>query len=555
EHLQFTVEAKIDGAACSLIYNNGRLELGKTRGDGVQGDDITANIKTIKSIPLILADESEIEVRGEVYMPYETLCRINEALEAEGEKTLANPRNAAAGALKLQDPRQCAAKGLLFIAYFAEGADYSQKHSINISKLRENGFTVNPFFRICSTLTEIESAIDELDAKRDTFPFDIDGAVIKIDDIQLQKTLGATSKSPRWVMAFKYPPEKKETKLLRIVNQVGRTGVITPVAEVEPVQLSGTTVSRATLHNYDEIQRLDIHENDTVIIEKSGEIIPKILGVNTAKRVLFSAQIVPPVKCPECDTKLFKDIEEVALRCTNPLCPAQLKRAVEHFVSRKAMNIDSLGPAVIELLFDKKIISDYTDLYSLIKSDISNLERMGEKSADNIINAIDASRTAPLSRLLFGLGIPHLGTTAAKALAKSINSLSDFLVLTPEKLSTMNCGLGQVQQENIIKWLSIDANRTKISRLIAAGVTPVSEVVETVQGFFTGKTVVITGTLKSMSRDEAAAKIETMGGKVVGSVSKKTDYLLAGEAAGSKLEKAKALNIPIVGEEVFVLER
>ncbi|MFH0920292.1 MAG: NAD-dependent DNA ligase LigA [Fibrobacterota bacterium] len=551
--VDYTVEAKIDGAACSLMYEGGRLTLGKTRGDGMTGDDVTQNIRTIRVIPLSVPRKEPFEVRGEVYMTWDTLRKLNAEAESEGEKTLANPRNAAAGALKLQDPRECAEKSLRFFAYYAEGKGFEERHTANLNALKELGFAVNPFVRRGTGIDAVLDAIRELEALRADFPFDIDGAVIKVDRIDWQKRLGNTAKSPRWVMAFKYPPEKKETRILAIVNQVGRTGVITPVAEVEPVHLSGTTVSRATLHNFEEIARLDARVGDTVLIEKSGEIIPKILSVVTVKRTNGSPAFLPPAECPECSGPLVKDEEKVALRCDNPRCPGKLVRGMIHFVSRKAMNVDSLGPAIVEQLFEKGLVRNVADLYALKKEDIAALEKMGGKSAQNIVDALEKSKANPLSRLLFGLGIPHVGEKAAKTLARRLTSIDDLIgkIVIPSEI-----GLSDTEKEvpaSLAAWFSDSHNLTLIDRLKKAGLNMKGDRTETKAGFFTGKSVVITGTLKNFDRTRATEIIETMGGKVTGAVTKKTDYLLCGENAGSKLEKAKELGVKIVGEETLDL--
>lgn len=548
DRIEYTVEPKIDGVACSLIYDKGRLVLGKTRGDGVTGDDITANIRTIRAIPLVIAEESPFEVRGEAYMTWETLKQINEKLRADEEKEMKNPRNAAAGTLKLQDPSKAAEKGLNFFAYYADGKRFAGSHFENLERLKELRFPVNAHSRLCKGIDEVQEAVRDMERLRYTLSYDIDGMVIKVNRLDWQGRLGATAKSPRWVVAYKYPPQQRETKLLRVVNQVGRTGAITPVAEVEPVTLSGSTVSRATLHNYDEVKRLDVRVGDTVLIEKSGEIIPKIIQVITAKRPVKSASLPVPANCPECNALLFRDEEEVALKCLNPSCPAKVRRAIEHFVARKAMNIDKLGPAIVEKLLQAGLIVDAADIYSLKSPAIAALERMGDKSAENIIRAIDESRSASLHRLIFGLGIPHVGETAAKTLAAHFPSLDALAEADGAALQEIT-EIGPVMAESIMAHFKDPGVKALLKKLKAAGVDPRAEKRETRKGFFTGKTVVITGTLKNHSREEAAAAVEAMGGKVSGSVSKKTDYLLCGEDPGSKLAKAKELGVEVVGEE------
>ena len=556
DRIVYAVEAKIDGVACSLMYQNGELLLGKTRGDGVIGDDVTINLRTIRSIPLIVDHNEPFEVRGEVYMTPETLQKLNEEAADEGEPEMKNPRNAAAGALKLLNPKEAAEKELKFLAYFALGKGFDKTHSGNLDILKELGFAVNPMVKLCNGIEEVIAYLPELNRKRDTLPFNIDGAVIKVDSIPFQRRLGATSKNPRWAIAFKYPPEQKETRIISITNQIGRTGAITPVADLEPVNLSGTTVSRATLHNYDEIRRLDVREGDMVIIEKSGEIIPKILKVVIDNRGKGSPPFPTPSFCPVCQSTLEKEKdaenhEMVALKCANPKCPGRILRGLEHFVSRKAMNIETLGPALLKKLFDSKLVRSPGDLYLLRKENIAALDKMGDKSAQNVIGSIEQSKSNPLYRLIFGLGIPNVGEKAAKKIAKNINELSDL-----EKFSDpQDIGLSTTEIEipkNIILYFSDPDNLELIRELEKAGLNVKGDKGSIKKGFFTGKTVVITGTLKSFDRNKATELIENMGGKVTNSVTKKTDYLLSGENPGSKHRKAVELGIPIVGEEKLV---
>jgi DNA ligase (NAD+) len=548
--VQYVVEPKIDGVAISLVYEKGRLRKGKTRGDGVVGDEVTQNIKTIRSIPLLVEEKSSFEVRGEVYMTYETLAKLNERAREKGEKEMKNPRNAAAGALKLQDPRLVAEKGLRFFAYYAEGARFNEAHFRNLSLLRNLRFPVSQNIQTCEGIDAVLKALTELEKIRYSLPYDIDGAVIKVNRIALQNRLGSTAKSPRWVIAFKYPPEQKETEILEIVNQVGRTGIITPVANVAPVLLSGSTISRATLHNYDEIKRLDVRVGDTVRIEKSGEIIPKILAVNLQKRKKGSKASSLPDACPVCNGKVVRDVREVALRCVNPACPAQVQRRIEHFVSRKAMDIDTLGPAVIEQLLEKQLIADYSDLYYLKREAIAALERMGDKSAANVIKGLEASKKNALNRLIFALGITHVGETAAKTLAKRYASIDALANAKKEALEEIS-EIGPVMAESIAGYFKDLQNLQRIERLKKAGVNPKGEKTARKKGFFSGKTVVLTGTLEHYDRNTAKEIIEDMGGRVIGPVSKKTDYVLAGANPGSKHDKAVKLGIKIVGEETL----
>ena len=553
EEIHYTVEAKIDGVACSLLYRGGALSLGKTRGDGVTGDDVTQNIRTIRAIPLSVPHKEPFEVRGEVYMTWDTLRKLNEEAASEGEPEMKNPRNAAAGGLKLLDPREAAEKGLRFFAYFAEGTGFDKSHSENLEILKGLGFPVNPLVKSCRGIDAVIDYLPALRKKRASLAFDIDGAVIKVDSIPFQRQLGSTAKSPRWVLAYKYPPEQKTTRILSIVNQVGRTGAITPVANVEPVHLSGTTVSRATLHNYDEIARLDVREGDIVLIEKSGEIIPKILKVVIEERKKSSKPFTPPSRCPACNGPLEKekddkDQEKVALLCANPRCPGKMLRHLEHFVSRKAMNIESLGPALLEKLFESKLVRGIPDLYGLKQEAVAALDKMGDKSAENVISSIAASRSNPLYRLLFGLGIPNVGEKAAKKIARHIDDISGLAKFSnPQAI-----GLSETEKEipkSLTAYFSDPHNLETIRRLREAGLNLRGDRGSLKEGFFTGKSVVITGTLKSLDRNKATEIIESMGGKVTGAVTKKTDYLLCGENPGSKYQKALELNVPVVGEE------
>lgn len=552
--VEYAVEPKIDGVACALVYERGKLVLGKTRGDGVTGDNITQNLRTLRSIPLTVGETGGFEVRGEVYMTWETLKRLNAQAREKGEKEMKNPRNAAAGALKLQDPRQVSKKGLRFFAYYAEGGPFGVSHHGNLSRLRTLKFPVNPHVKQCAGIDAVLAYLEELARIRFTLAYDIDGAVIKVDRIAFQRQLGATAKSPRWVIAYKYPPQQKETVIEDIIHQVGRTGVITPVAQVSPVLLSGSTVSRATLHNYEEIKKLDVRVGDTVVIEKSGEIIPKIISVVIKKRKKDSVVTGAPKHCPVCRGPVGKNMradaeeERVALQCLNDDCPAKLARSIEHFVSKKAMDIDSLGPALVNQLIEAKHIKDYTGIYELKKEHLLQLERMGEKSADNVIRGITESRNRPLHKFIFALGIPQVGEVAAKDLARVIPDL-DGLVRLDEATLDKAFGDAKEVKKRILAYLKNRRNIERIQKVQRLGVRPVNDLAVVQKGFFSGKTVVITGTLKHYDRNQAQDAIERMGGKVTGSVSKKTDYVLAGENPGSKLEKARKLGVEVVGEE------
>ena len=557
QHVEYVVELKIDGLAVSLVYENGSFVRGATRGDGVQGDDITPNLRTIRAIPLRVKGDDippMFEVRGEVYMPKEAFIRLNREREEQGEPVFANPRNAAAGSLKLQDPRLVAKRGLSLWAYYLDSDTpgfVRPKHYENLLKLREMGFPVNPHFRLCQSLDEVFEFVREWEEKRETLPYEIDGVVVKVNDLKQQEQLGSTAKSPRWAIAFKFKAIQAETLLERIVWQVGRTGIVTPVAELRPVKLMGTTVSRATLHNVDEIKRKDIHEGDWVFIEKGGDIIPKVVGVNKDKRKGPPKPVEIPKTCPVCGTPLIRLEGEVALRCPNVQCPAQIKRRIEHYASRGAMDIEGLGTALVEMLVDKGMIKNYADLYHLKKEEVAALERMGEKSAQNLLDAIERSKRQPLDRLIFALGIPYIGSTAAKILAKRYKSLKALMEAPYEELEMIE-GVGPKMARSIVEFFKSEQNRKVIDALIKAGVRTEAEEEEQVGNELEGKVFVLTGTLPHLKRSEATKLIEKHGGKVSSSVSKNTSYVLAGEDPGSKYDKAKQLGVPIIDEQTFL---
>ncbi|APF19458.1 DNA ligase [Caldithrix abyssi DSM 13497] len=560
ERVEYVCELKIDGVAISLHYRDGRFERGITRGDGVQGDDITANLRTIRSIPLVVRRTEKVpeffEVRGEIYMSKEAFNKLNKEREAQGEALFANPRNAAAGSLKLQDARLVAQRGLHLFAYYIDSDTagfVKDTHFENLKLLQTLGFPVNPHFRLCKTLAEVFDFVKEWEAKRESLPYEIDGVVVKVNSLEQQERLGATAKSPRWAIAFKFKAQQAETLLEKITWQVGRTGIVTPVAELKPVQLAGTTVSRATLHNVDEIRRKDIRERDWVFIEKGGDIIPKVVGVNLKKRPKDSKPPAIPEKCPVCGTKLVQLEGEVAIRCPNISCPAQIKRSIEHFASRGAMDIEGLGTALVETLVDKGLIKDIADIYRLKKEDVAGLERMGEKSAQNLMEAIEKSKQQPLNRLIFALGIPYIGATAAALLARHFKSLDALQNATREELEQID-GIGEKMAESIVRYFSNEQNRRILDRLKEAGVkTEIDEeATESESQLLQGKTFVLTGALPHLKREEARALIEKHGGKVSSSVSRKTSYVLAGQDPGSKLKKAKELGIEIIDEETFL---
>ena len=549
----YSVEPKIDGLSVSLIYENGELVRGATRGDGNVGEDVTLNIRTIQSIPLRLPEPLTLTVRGEVYMPRAVFESINKLREAEGKSLMANPRNAAAGSLRQLDSKITAERKLdIFIFNFQEGALYldghaPKTHTETLDRLSELGFKVLAMRTVASSYREIEEHIKKIGAARESLAYDIDGVVIKIDGLDERRTVGEGTSTPKWAVAYKFPPEEKETKLLDITIAVGRTGVLTPTALLAPVRLAGTTVSRATLHNIDFIRERGIMLGDTVCVRKAGDIIPEVVRANTALRDGSEIEFHMPTHCPSCNEPVVYDKNDgAALRCTNSACPAQLSRSIEHFASKGAMNIDGLGPQIVELLLANSKIKDAADLYSLTVEDIEPLERMGKKSAQNLISAIEASKSVGLARLIYALGIREVGEVAAAALASKFKTLEALSVASTEDISAIE-NFGDVTADYVVDFFSHQQNRELCARLEAAGVLTV-DTSAPVGDLFASKTFVLTGTLPTMSRDEASALIKQNGGKTVGSVSKKTDYVLAGEAAGSKLTKAQELGIKIISE-------
>ena len=550
---EYAVELKIDGLSVAIEYENGILKRGVTRGDGVSGEDVTSNIKTIKSLPVKLEDApARLIVRGEVYMSRKTFERLNEERELRGESLLANPRNAAAGSLRQLDPKLCAERSLdiiIFNVQLAEGIEF-KTHSESLDWLKSLGFKISPYY---NTFASVDDAFDEilrLGNMRDELPFQIDGAVLKVNRIDMRAELGRTTKFPKWAAAYKYPPEQKETKLLGIILQVGRTGVLTPNAVLEPVHISGVTVSRATLHNRDFIRERGIMIGDTVVVQKAGDIIPEIVGVVREKRPDDAYEFIMPEFCPVCGSSVYSDESEAAVRCVNSECPAQRIRNIIHFASRDAMDIEGLGPAVVEQLVGKGLIKDSADLYSLNVAEVSEIERMGEKSATNLINAIEKTKENDLSRLLFALGIRHVGQKAGKSLAEHFGSLSAIMKASEDELKEVY-DVGDAMAKSIIKWFSLDASKSFIEKLEAAGVN--TEFKGERRGVaFSGKTFVLTGALTKFTRSEAEEEIERLGGKASSSVSKKTSYVVAGENAGSKLTKANDLGIPVLSENEFL---
>ena len=556
--VEYVMEPKIDGLACSLIYENGKLVRAATRGDGVVGENVTANVRTIRSIPLTLkVPEGEavpelLDVRGEVYMPRQAFMRLNEQRAERGESEFANPRNAAAGSLRQLDPQVTASRSLSFFAYYLVGEGAQPKHSESLALLAHYGFKVSENYKVVENIDEAIKYIGDFNELRQGLSYDTDGAVIKVNDVYQQRILGATGKDPRWATAYKYPPEQAETTLEDIDWRVGRTGVLTPTAVLTPVKLSGSVISRATLHNEDFIRAKDIRIGDRVVINKAGEIIPEVLRVVVEKRTGDEKEVEIPSVCPECGWRVERQGEEAAIRCTNPHCPALGREGLIHFVSRDAMNIDGCGPSVINALLDAGLVRDAADLYSLRKEDLLKLERMGEKSADNLLAALDESKKNELDKLLFALGIRHVGAKVARILATEFGSMEKLQQAQPEELAQIR-DIGDKIAESAVTWLNVPANIDLVERLAAAGLTmtftpPASQE----DNPFFGKTLVFTGTMPTLGRAEAKTMAQDVGAKVSGSVSKKTDYVVAGAEAGSKLEKAQQLGVTVIDEAEFL---
>ncbi|WP_303235518.1 NAD-dependent DNA ligase LigA [Phascolarctobacterium succinatutens] len=556
--VEYVMEPKIDGLACSLIYENGKLVRAATRGDGVVGENVTANVRTIRSIPLTLkVPDGEtvpelLDVRGEVYMPRQAFMRLNEQRAERGESEFANPRNAAAGSLRQLDPQVTASRSLSFFAYYLVGEGAQPKHSESLALLAHYGFKVSENYKVVENIDEAIKYIGDFNELRQGLSYDTDGAVIKVNDVYQQRILGATGKDPRWATAYKYPPEQAETTLEDIDWRVGRTGVLTPTAVLTPVKLSGSVISRATLHNEDFIRAKDIRIGDRVVINKAGEIIPEVLRVVVEKRTGDEKEVEIPSVCPECGWRVERQGEEAAIRCANPHCPALGREGLIHFVSRDAMNIDGCGPSVINALLDAGLVRDAADLYSLRKDDLLKLERMGEKSADNLLAALAESKKNELDKLLFALGIRHVGAKVARILATEFGSMEKLQQAQPEELAQIR-DIGDKIAESVVTWLNVPANIDLVERLAAAGLTmTVTPPASQEDNPFFGKTLVFTGTMPTLGRAEAKTMAQDVGAKVSGSVSKKTDYVIAGAEAGSKLEKAQQLGVTVIDEAEFL---
>ena len=551
---EIVAELKIDGVSITIIYDNGCLISAATRGNGLVGEDVTNNVKTIRNIPWQLKTPlPRLEVRGEIYMPKKEFLRLNQEREENGEKLFANPRNAAAGSIRQLDPGITSSRALAAFIYdiiYIEGRDiYNQQGALEF--LKQQGFPVNPEARYCDNIEAVYAYSQEYQERRHDLPYEIDGVVVKLNPFAERETLGQTAKSPRWAIAYKFPAEEKETRLLAVEINVGRTGIIAPTAILEPVSLAGTTVSRASLHNFDLLREKDIRVGDMVLVHKAGDIIPEIIKPIAEKRQGSEPEIEPPASCPACGSQVVRFQGEVAYRCENINCPARLKESLIFFASRSAMDIDGLGPAVIDQLVEKKLVEKVDDLYYLKEDDIAGLDRMGAKSASNLIQAIAHSKARPLSRLLTALGIRHIGSKTARILTAHIHDIDKFNEISEEQLMSIP-EIGPKMAESIVKFFREPRNLETIARLKATGVNTVEE--ESSRGLkpLAGKTFVLTGTLESLTRNDASEKIEALGGKVSGSVSKKTDYVVAGSEPGSKYDKALQLGVAILTEEEFL---
>ncbi|WP_404790300.1 NAD-dependent DNA ligase LigA [Altericista sp. CCNU0014] len=560
KQIEYVTELKIDGSALALTYENGLLVRGVTRGDGVRGEDITPNARTIRAIPLRLNlahPPAWIEVRGEAFLGLDIFAQINREREEAGDALFANPRNAAAGTLRQLDSRIVAQRQLDFFAYTLHISEETSDLSLpstqwqSLALLQKIGFRVNPNRECCASLPDVETYYRDWSLRRLDLPYLTDGVVIKLNDLDLQSQLGFTQKAPRWAIAWKYPPEEAPTQVKNIAVSVGRTGALTPVAELAPVQLAGTTVSRATLHNRDRIAELDVWIGDTVVVRKAGEIIPEVVRVLKELRPAEAKPFEMPTHCPVCGEIAVQPTDEAVTRCVNSLCPAILKGALVHWVSRGAMDIDGMGEKIVDRSIEQGLIHSVADLYTLTAEQFVNLERMGRRSAEKLMKAIDASKTRPWSRVLYGLGLRHVGSVTAQALAEAFLSVEQLGKAEVDEISAVY-GIGPEIAQSVYEWFRLPPNQTLVMQLKAAGLQLSAERAHPDGPQpLAGKTFVITGTLPTLKREEAKALIERAGGKVTGSVSKKTDFLLLGEEAGSKLEKAQALGIPQLSEEQF----
>ena len=552
ETIEYVAELKIDGLSTSILYRGGKYVQALTRGDGLRGDDVSANIKTIHSLPLVIDDRRGIEVRGEVYLPFESFRQINREQENQGKSPFANPRNAASGSIRLLDSKEVGRRRLdAFIYYiYVDDREWPTQWE-GLNKLKQEGFKTNPHSRHCRTLQEVIDYWEEWREKRDGLDYDVDGIVVKVNSAEQRATLGTTAKSPRWAISFKFPARQATTKILAIRVQVGRTGALTPVADLEPVRLSGTTITRSTLHNEDEVRRKDIRVGDWVLIERSGDVIPKVVAVMKERRTGKEKKFAFPDHCPACGSETFRPEGEVISRCTNPSCPARLRESLLHFASRRAMNIEGLGDSLVDQLLEKKLVRAIPDIYSLRYDDLVSLERMGPKSSENLLDEIEKSKSRDLAALAFALGIRHVGERLAQTLAGHFRTLDALAEASAEQLTEVE-DIGPKVAESIVFFFRQPENFALIGKLKEAGLNFETRVSRRIAQPLAGKIFVLTGTLASLERDEAKEVIENLGGKVTSSVSPKTDYLVIGESPGSKLDKAHKLNIAILNEQEFL---
>lgn len=553
EKIEFVTELKIDGLGIAIIYRGGHFAQAITRGDGFRGDDVSANVKTIRSLPLSIPLQDEVEVRGEIYLPFSSFEKINQEREAKGETLFANPRNAAAGTIRLLDPREVAQRNLdVFLYYIFVNGQSQESQWKNLQLLKELGFKINPHVRLCHSVKEVIDYYEYWKERRDDLDYDVDGIVVKVNSTRQQQALGSTAKFPRWAIAYKFPARQATTKIIDIKVQVGRTGALTPVAILEPVQLSGTTISRSTLHNEEEIRRKDIRIGDYVLVERSGDVIPKVVSVMKERRTGREKPFSFPTHCPVCGSPVFKPEGEVISRCINPSCPARLRESLLHFASRRAMNIEGLGEALVDQLLARKLVRSIPDLYHLRKEDLVKLERMGPKSAQNLLDQIEASKNQNLARLLFALGIRYVGERTAQTLANHFKSLEALSQASLEELLALP-DIGPKVAESIVFFFQQKENLELIQRLKEAGVKgEVPTSTEPAEKPFAGLTFVLTGELERYTREEAREIIEKLGGRVTSSVSRKTSVVIVGQNPGSKLQKARELNITTWNEEEFL---
>jgi DNA ligase (NAD+) len=552
EKIEYVAELKIDGLSISVIYRNGKFAQAVTRGDGFRGDDVTANVKTIHSLPLVIPDRRDIEVRGEIYLPFESFRKINREQEDQGKAAFANPRNAAAGSIRLLDPKEVGRRRLdAFLYYLYSNGREMPTQWEGLAALREMGFKTNPHSRYCRTLQDVIGFWEEWREKRDGLDYDVDGIVIKVNSLAQRAALGTTAKSPRWAISFKFPARQATTRIKEIRVQVGRTGALTPVAVLEPVKLSGTTISRSTLHNEDEIARKDVRVGDWVLIERSGDVIPRVVSVMKERRTGKEKTFDFPKRCPVCGAAAFRPEGEVMSRCTNPSCPAKLRESLLHYSWRRAMNIEGLGEALVDQLIEKNLVRAIPDLYSLRFEDLEGLERMGPKSSRNLLSEIENSKQRDLSAFIFALGIRHVGERLARTLAEHFGKLDTLAAASEEQLLQVE-DVGPTVAESIVFFFRQPENIGLLRRLKEAGLNLKSETPQGGPKALAGRTFVLTGTLESFDRDEAKERIERQGGKVVSSVSSKTDYLVVGESPGSKLYKARELGVAILDEREFL---